>query len=66
MNQTKDVRKGAGFGYERDDGTICMIRCFHCGMENFAMAVASGKCAWCGKDGKDELEEEKDGSKSRD
>jgi hypothetical protein len=42
-----DIRKGKGFGYE-DEGTICMIRCFECGRENWAMAVAAGYCAWCG------------------
>jgi hypothetical protein len=45
---TIDVRKGKGFGYCKDDGTVCMIRCFACGKENYAMAVNSGCCAWCG------------------
>lgn len=38
--------------FQTDDGTWCMVRCFTCGgergRENYAMAVASGQCAWCG------------------
>lgn len=49
MSKEKDVRKGQGFGYEVD-GKVFMIRCFECGRENYALAVASGKCAWCGHD----------------
>lgn len=32
------------------NGKICMERCFKCGLENHAMMVASGRCAWCGYD----------------
>lgn len=36
----------------RKDGQIYLVRCFVCerknGRENWAPAVASGKCAWCG------------------
>ncbi len=46
----EDIRKGKGFGYRKDDGSIGMIRCFECGRENYAMAVSSGMCAWCGHD----------------
>lgn len=42
-----DLHRGKGFGYEYA-GKICMIRCFECGLGNYAMAVASGFCAWCG------------------
>jgi hypothetical protein len=43
----RDIQQGKGLGYD-DNGKICMIRCFECGEENWAMVVASGKCAWCG------------------
>ena len=46
-----DIRKGKGVGYkDTKSGLVCMIRCFACGKENWAMAVASGQCAWCGHD----------------
>lgn len=32
------------------DGNICMVRCIKCKRENYAMAVYSGMCAWCGHD----------------
>ncbi len=36
----------------RDDGQLFLVRCFACapehGRENWAPAVASGTCAWCG------------------
>ncbi len=32
--------------------TFCLVRCFACnpayGKENYAIAVTTGKCAWCG------------------
>lgn len=38
--------------YRNKDGLLCIIRCFACepnrGKENWAMAVASGQCQWCG------------------
>lgn len=39
-----------GYGFVQDDNTIALIRCPSCGKENYAMAVTSGKCAWCGFD----------------
>lgn len=34
------------------DGSFYLIRCYHCdpeyGRENWAMAVATGTCNWCG------------------
>jgi len=33
--------------YSEDD-QLYLVRCFVCGKENWAMAVATGKCAWCG------------------
>jgi hypothetical protein len=37
----------------RDDGHLYLVRCFACsessrGRENWAMAVATGQCAFCG------------------
>lgn len=35
-----------------DDGRLYLVRCFECapehGRENYALAVPSGQCAWCG------------------
>ena len=44
------IISGAGVGYKDDDGTICITRCFRCGRENYALAVSTGKCAFCGYD----------------
>lgn len=33
-----------------DDGRIFMTRCPKCKIENYALCVASGVCAWCGYD----------------
>lgn len=44
-----------GYGYLQDDGRIGLIRCPACGKENYAMAVTSGKCAWCGFDANQKL-----------
>jgi len=35
-------------------GRIFMVRCAKCDMENWAMAVASGQCCWCGYEAKEE------------
>lgn len=49
---SEDIHRNKGFGYSKklEDGRklICMIRCFECGRENYAPAVATGWCAWCG------------------
>ncbi len=38
--------------FRSEDGRLFLVRCFACdidhGVENWAMAVASGQCAWCG------------------
>ena len=38
--------------FRDDDGNLFLVRCFACGgehgKENWAMAVADGRCAWCG------------------
>lgn len=46
----KNIQKRNGFGFLSKDDNFCMIRCFECGKENYAMAVMSGCCAWCGYD----------------
>ena len=40
--------KPMGNAWKNDKGTISMNRCFKCGKENYAYAVTSGQCAWCG------------------
>lgn len=30
------------------DGKIFLVRCHKCGRENYAPAVSSGMCVWCG------------------
>lgn len=55
---TKNIYEDKGNGYLADSGLICMIRCFSCGKENWAMSVAAGHCAWCGFD--PNLKENKD------
>lgn len=32
------------------DGKTYLVRCPECKKENYAMAVSSGICAWCGYD----------------
>lgn len=38
--------------FRNNDGQLYLKRCFacepDCGRENWAMAVASGQCCWCG------------------
>ena len=31
-----------------EDGKVYLVRCYACGRENYAPAVASGCCAFCG------------------
>ena len=41
--------EGGGNGYRsKKDDKICILRCPECGKENYAMAVNSGQCCWCG------------------
>ena len=54
---SENVKQGLGFGYKDTDGRICMQRCFQCGKENYAWAVYSGFCAWCGYTPNEEKEE---------
>ena len=34
--------------FRDDDGNPFVVRCPKCKRENWAMAVASGQCSWCG------------------
>lgn len=48
-NQDWKREKGNGF-YASKDGEFvkCILRCPKCARENYAPAVISGYCAWCG------------------
>lgn len=42
--------------FRGEDGKLYLVRCYSCtaeGRENWAMAVASGQCCWCGWSEKD-------------
>jgi ribosomal protein L37E len=40
--------------FRDENGKLYLVRCPRCGMENYAPAVISGQCVWCGwKDGDD-------------
>ncbi len=44
-----------GFGYRgKDDNKIGLITCPKCDLENYAMAVSAGICAFCGFDANEE------------
>ena len=43
--------KETGSGYQgKDDKRLLILRCPICHKENYAMAIASGKCCWCSFD----------------
>lgn len=49
--ENKDWKRGKGRGfYAEREGKLekWILCCPECGLENYAMAVATGKCAWCG------------------
>ena len=39
---------GKGYVYWNKEGRPGVIRCMECGRENYAPAVSSGSCAFCG------------------
>lgn len=41
-------------GFVGDDGKVYLQRCPKCEKENWAMAVATGECCWCGYKAKEE------------
>jgi len=50
-NDMTQPRLEDGRGNFRDkDGKAYVVRCPRCKRENYAPAVASGQCAWCGWD----------------
>lgn len=54
MSKYKVLAKGVEY-YPEDD-MVLLIRCPKCGKENYALAVASGRCCcWCGFDGRELL-----------
>lgn len=42
------------YGFLGEPGKVYLTRCPKCMLENWAPAVASGQCAWCGYQGKKE------------
>jgi len=55
-----NINKGEGRGFISKDGKICMTRCFECGRENYAAAVTSGCCVWCGHDANEDTSKKED------
>lgn len=48
LTMAREYIIGHGLSYCPDDGTIILIRCPKCGIENYAMAAADGICYSCG------------------
>jgi hypothetical protein len=44
---TRDQQLALRGNFEKD-GKLYLVNCYACGRENYALMVASGKCAWCG------------------
>lgn len=61
LSKEEQLKNKANF--MSDDGKIYLVRCMNCpnagsiGRENYAMAVALGRCAWCGWYDETETEE---------
>ena len=55
----KYVKLANGVEYYPDTDTVLLIRCPKCNRENYAIAVASGCCCWCGFDGRELMGKEK-------
>jgi len=47
-------KNNKGVVFKGDDEKIYMVRCPKCGLENYALNVASGQCSWCGYIAKEE------------
>ena len=41
-----------------EKGKLYLVRCPQCEKENYGPTVASGKCAWCGYEAKEEDKED--------
>lgn len=37
-----------GYGFYHMDDDYYLVRCHECGLENYALMVCKGQCAWCG------------------
>lgn len=59
MKSQREIYEAKGNGYIDKQDKICMIRCFECGKENYAMNVSSGFCTWCGYNPNSESEKSK-------
>jgi ribosomal protein L37E len=57
MTNEKVVYLADGVEYYPDSNELLLIRCPKCGSENYAPAVCSGVCVWCGFNGYDLLKE---------
>jgi len=51
------MKKGHGFWA---NGKFYLQRCFDCFRENYALAVSSGQCAWCGSTKTDKTKPKKE------
>lgn len=51
VEMTKSFRDSEGreMAFVGDNGKLYLLRCPECKRENWSMAVATGRCAWCGK-----------------
>ena len=61
MSKVEILAKGVEYYIE--DDTLLLIRCPRCGAENYAPAVASGVCVWCGFEGRELLKKCDNGNK---
>lgn len=48
MSTSKTEVLRRGYVWKTSDGKLYVQRCPECEKENWAPAVASGQCAWCG------------------
>ena len=46
VSREEQLKNKANF--ESEEGKLFIVQCVACNQENWALAVASGCCAWCG------------------
>ena len=51
MNEYKTIQDKHP-NFRNKEGKLYLVRCFKCNKENYSIAVASGKCIWCGYEDK--------------
>jgi len=57
--KAKKINQEQGANFRGKNGKLYLVRCYACGdkdgrgRENWAPAVASGTCAWCGWSGEE-------------